>query len=179
MVSYIILTCSTKDLCLLNSSELGEVLGLLPTINVKNFLTSAESKYLMQLHDKSENSCPIYSFFSIYYLTLSSSTFCCCISLVKSCWLEIKLGRPMWQEINIFSLKNGQPGLLSPIITNGALDPVKWETGVGLCLAYQHSDESSPLAFLWLLWVKVWAKYIFCLLKSCQTMISNGTVSEK
>lgn len=56
MVSYIILTCSTKDLCLLNSSELGKGLGLLPTINVKNLLTSAESKYLMQRYDKSKDS---------------------------------------------------------------------------------------------------------------------------
>lgn len=131
MVSYVILTCSTKDLCLLNSSELGKGLGLLPTINVKNLLTSAESKYLMQRHDKSEDSCPKYSFFSFYYLILPSSRFCCCISLVKSCWLEIKLRRLMWQEWNIFSFKNGQPMLLSPIITNGALDAVKREPGVG------------------------------------------------
>lgn len=168
MASYIILTRSTKVLCLLNSSELRKGLGRLPTVNVENLLTSAESKYLMQRHDQSEDSCPKYSFFSFYYLILSSSKFCCCISLVKSCWLEIKLGRPIWQELNIFSLKDGQPGLLSLIITNGALDAVKREPGVGLCLAHQHSDESLHLAFLWLLRVEVWAKYIFCLPKSCQ-----------
>lgn len=100
-----------KNPCLLNSSESRKALGLLPTINVEkkklpNLPTSAESKHLMQFHNKFEYFCPKCSFLSFYYLILTPSRFYC-----WSWWLEIKLARQIWQQLNAFSLMKARPAV--------------------------------------------------------------------